>query len=58
VTGLSPWVFNLYLDPKEQRSSGHRFFEWGFPTVLSMMGGHGATFSLFPRKDIGLGVAR
>lgn len=58
LTGLSPWVFNLYLDPKEQRSSGHRFFEWGFPTVLSLMGGHAATFSQFPRKDIGLGVAR
>ncbi len=58
VTGISPWVFNLYADPKEQRSSGHRFFEWGFPAALSMMGGHAATFAQFPRKDIGLGVAR
>jgi arylsulfatase A-like enzyme len=58
VTGMSPWVFNLYADPKEQRSSGHRYFEWGFPTVLSIMGGHLATFAQFPRKDIGLGVAR
>lgn len=58
VTGMSPWVFNLYADPKEQRSSGHRYFEWGFPTVLSIMGGHMATFAQFPRKDIGLGVAR
>lgn len=58
VTGLSPWVFNLYADPKEQRSSGHRYFEWGFPSVLSMLGGHMATFDQFPRKDIGLKVAR
>lgn len=58
VTGMSPWVFNLYADPKEQRSSGHRYFEWGFPAVLGMMGGHAATFAQFPRKEIGLGVAR
>lgn len=58
VTGMSPWVFNLYADPKEQRSSGHRYFEWGFPVVLSMMGAHAATFAQFPRKDIGLSVAR
>ncbi|MFM7931564.1 MAG: sulfatase-like hydrolase/transferase, partial [Pirellula sp.] len=55
-TGSSPWVFNLYMDPKEQRSSGHRYFEWGSPTVLGFVGAHAATFQKYPMKDIGLGL--
>lgn len=55
-TGSSPWVFNLYTDPKEQRSSGHRYFEWGSPTVLGFIGAHAATYVKYPPKDIGLGL--
>lgn len=52
-----PWVYNLYTDPKEQISSGHRYFEWGLPQVNRMIGTHLATFAKYPAKDIGLGVA-
>jgi arylsulfatase len=54
--GLAPWVYNLYADPKEQRSSGHRYFEWGLPRVIELMKKHAATVVKYPPKDIGLGV--
>jgi len=53
-TGMSPWVYNLYMDPKEQASSGHSRFEWGMPLVLARANRHNATFDKYPRKDIGL----
>jgi len=53
-TGLSAWLFNLYIDPKEEYPVGHRMNAW-----LASMGaeakGHAATFKQFPPKDIGLG---
>lgn len=52
--GMSPWVYNLYMDPKEQASTGHSRFEWGIPQVLQKAGRHLATFAAYPRKDIGL----
>ena len=51
--GLAPWLFNLYIDPKEQMPVGHRLNAW-----LASMGAeakaHAATFKKFPPKDIGL----
>lgn len=52
--GMSPWVYNLYIDPKEQASSGHARFEWGLPQVLQKAQRHLATFSDYPSTDIGL----
>ena len=52
--GMSPWVYNLYTDPKEQLSTGHRFFEWGIPGVMQLIAGHLATYQKYPMKDIGL----
>jgi arylsulfatase len=52
--GMSPWVYNLYMDPEEQASTGHSRFEWGLPQVLQRAGRHDATFQKYPRKDIGL----
>ncbi|HCP54890.1 MAG: arylsulfatase [Pseudomonadaceae bacterium] len=52
--GMSPWVYNLYMDPKEQSSQGHSRFEWGLPQVMARAGRHLATFEKYPRKDIGL----
>ena len=53
-TGLSAWLFNLYIDPKEEYPVGHRMNAW-----LASMGaeakGHAATFRQYPAKDIGLG---
>jgi len=53
--GMSPWVYNLYIDPKEQASSGHSRFEWGLPQVLQKVQRHLATFKDYPSTDIGLG---
>lgn len=53
-TGMSPWVYNLYVDPKEQVSTGHRNFEWGLPRVVGIAGRHLATFQKYPAKDLGL----
>ena len=52
--GMSPWVYNLYMDPKEMASQGHSRFEWGIPQVFQRVGRHNATFEKYPRKDIGL----
>lgn len=52
--GLAPWLFNLYIDPKEEYPVGHRM-----NAFLASMGmelkGHAATFRKYPPKDIGLG---
>lgn len=52
--GMSPWVYNLYVDPKEQLSTGHRYFEWGLPGMLGLISAHLATYKKYPMKDIGL----
>lgn len=52
--GMSPWVYNLYVDPKEQLSTGHRYFEWGIPGVMGLISAHLATYQKYPMKDIGL----
>ncbi len=53
--GMSPWVYNLYIDPKEQASSGHSCFEWSLPQVLNKVNRHLATFADYPSVEIGLG---
>jgi arylsulfatase len=50
-----PWVFNLNVDPKEQASEGHRWFEWGIPAVISFQKRHFATVKKYPNTDLGLG---
>ena len=57
-TGDWPWVYNLYMDPKEQRSTGHRYFEWGLAAVKPMLESHVATYMKYPRKNLGLGTPR
>ena len=51
--GLAPWLFNLYLDPKEVMTVGHRRNAW-LATVTGQLKRHGATFKKYPPKDIGL----
>lgn len=58
TTGTAPWVFNLYMDPKEQQSTGHRYFEWGLPRIVGFVKSHEATYLKYPMKDLGLGVPR
>lgn len=53
--GLAPWLFNLYIDPKEQLPVGHRRNAW-LATVTGELKAHAATFKKYPPKDIGLGL--
>ncbi|HAY79803.1 MAG TPA: arylsulfatase [Planctomycetaceae bacterium] len=52
--GLAPWLFNLYIDPKEQLPVGHRRNAW-LATLGATLKAHAATFKKYPPKDIGLG---
>jgi hypothetical protein len=51
--GLAPWLYNLYIDPKEELPVGHRLNAW-----LASMGAeakmHAATYKKYPPKEIGL----
>ena len=51
--GLSPWVFNLYVDPKEQYPVGHRLNPW-VASLAAEAKAHAATFKKYPPKKIGL----
>lgn len=55
TVGLAPWLFNLFIDPKEEMPVGHRLNAW-----LASLGveakKHAATFRLYPPKDIGLSM--
>ena len=54
--GVSPWVFDLYRDPKERLTRSNGDYEWAYGPVLQMYGAHAATFVKYPPKDIGLGI--
>lgn len=51
--GLAPWLFNLYIDPKEQYPVGHRMNPW-LASIAQEMKAHAATFKKYPPKDVGL----
>ncbi|SMP67027.1 arylsulfatase [Neorhodopirellula lusitana] len=51
--GLAPWLFNLYIDPKERMPVGHRRNAW-LASVLAKLKQHGGTFKKYPPKNIGL----
>jgi arylsulfatase A-like enzyme len=52
--GLAPWLFNLYIDPKERMPVGHRLNAWT-AVMAAEAKGHAATFKKYPMKDVGLG---
>ncbi len=52
-TGLAPWLFNLYIDPKEEYPVGHRMNAWT-ASLGAELKAHAATFKAFPPKDLGL----
>lgn len=54
--GVSPWVFDIYRDPKERLSRSNGEFEWVYGPILQMYALHAATFVKYPNKDIGLGI--
>ena len=49
----APWLFNLYIDPKEELLAGHRMNAW-LASLAAEMGDHAATFKKFPLKNVGL----
>jgi len=51
--GLAPWLFNLYIDPKEQYAVGHRMNAF-LASMSAELKAHAATFKNYPAKDIGL----
>lgn len=51
--GLAPWLFNLYIDPKEEYPVGHRMSAW-LASMTAELKAHAATFRKYPPKDIGL----
>ena len=51
--GLAPWLFNLYIDPKEQYPVGHRMNAF-LASMAGELKGHAATFKKYPPKNIGL----
>lgn len=51
--GLAPWLFNLYIDPKEQMPVGHRGNAW-LASMAMEAKAHAATFKKYPPKDVGL----
>jgi arylsulfatase len=51
--GLAPWLFNLYIDPKEAMPVGHRRNAW-LASLAAELRAHAATFKKYPPKNIGL----
>jgi arylsulfatase len=54
--GVSPWVFDLYRDPKERLTRSNSDYEWAYGAILQLQSAHAATFVKYPKKDIGLGI--
>lgn len=54
TVGLAPWLFNLYIDPKEERAVGHALSPWTAVIAAEAKAG-AASFVKYPMKDIGLG---
>ena len=52
-TATAPWLFNLYIDPKEELPVGHRMNAW-LASLAAEMGAHAATFKKYPPKKVGL----
>ncbi len=51
--GLAPWLFNLYIDPKEQYPVGHRLNAW-LASLAAEMKAEALTFKSYPPKNVGL----
>jgi hypothetical protein len=48
-TATAPWLFNLYIDPKEELPVGHRMNPW-LASLAAEMGAHAVTFKKYPPK--------
>ena len=52
-TATAPWLFNLYIDPKEELPVGPRMHA-SLASLGAEMGAHGASFKKYPPKKVGL----
>ncbi len=53
ATATAPWLFNLWIDPKEELPVGHRMNAW-LASLGAEMAAHAATFKKYPPKKVGL----
>lgn len=53
-TGLTPWVFNLHVDPQEQKIGTNFHYDFAFEPGVEESRRHLATFRKYPMKDLGL----
>ena len=53
-TGTTPWVFNLYVDPQEQKIGTNFHYDFAFEPGIAESRRHLATFEHYPRKNLGL----
>jgi arylsulfatase len=51
--GTAPWLFNLYIDPKEELPVGHRRNAW-LASLGAEAKAHLMTFKKYPPKKVGL----
>ncbi len=51
--GTAPWMFNLYIDPKEELPVGHRMNAW-LASLGAEAAAHMRTFQTYPPKNVGL----
>jgi arylsulfatase A-like enzyme len=51
--GGAPWLFNLFIDPKESYAVGHRLNAWT-ASIGAEAKAHAATFVKYPPKKVGL----
>jgi arylsulfatase len=53
-TGTTPWVFNLHIDPQEQKIGTNFHYDFAFEPGVEESKRHLATFKKYPMKDLGL----
>ncbi|HMR29377.1 MAG TPA: arylsulfatase [Geminicoccaceae bacterium] len=57
-TGTTPWAFNLYVDPQEQKIGTNYHYDFAFEPGVAESSRHLATFAKYPRKNLGLTAGR
>jgi arylsulfatase len=53
-TGQTPWVYNLNVDPQEQKIGTNYYYDMVFEPGVEESKRHLATFKKWPMKDLGL----
>jgi arylsulfatase A-like enzyme len=51
--GVSPWVFDIYRDPKERLTRSNGDYEWAYGPILQIQAAHAATFVKYWESERG-----